>query len=188
MCIGRSFSLLVFLSVCRIAELKTVAAHAVLPIGLCRGSRISLLVSVMRGQNHCVPLDFCHRSCIALAARIKLRRYQTFSFSLFFSISSSGSRSVFTCRGFWRTFTNQLCSGVSSGVRSQLQPCVVMASGLPPDHPRPLECCTVHRLGSLLCLTCLLLTTSRRRSCSKKEPEKSPDTVVRCVSSIAPVL
>ena len=40
-------------------------------------------------------------------------------------------------------FADQLCAGVSLGVRSQLQPCAVMAPALPPDpDPRPLECCT----------------------------------------------
>ena len=40
------------------------------------------------------------------------------------------------------TFTDQLSAGVSLGAHCQLQPCTVMAPGLPPDaDPRPLECC-----------------------------------------------
>ena len=39
-------------------------------------------------------------------------------------------------------FTDQLATGVPLGVQCNLQPCAVMAPGLPPDiNPRPLECC-----------------------------------------------
>ena len=48
-------------------------------------------------------------------------------------------------------FTDQLVSGVSLGVRCQLQPCTVMAPGLPPDaDPRPLECCASAWQSALL--------------------------------------
>ena len=66
-------------------------------------------------------------------------------------------------------FTDQLSAGVSLGVHCQLQPCTVMAPGLPPDvDPRALECCP-----------CLLWTTS------KVGLEKSLKGYLRCVSSIA---
>ena len=181
-------------------------ARAVLPIGLCRGNQTSLLASAMHGQNHCVPLDFCHRSWSVLALPdIELQPFLQ-DLRLWFGVRSDAAWNKcleITPGQPFRlhllrilaeiskdpdsAFTDQLCAGVSLGVRSQLQPCAVVA---PVCHLILIRVpwSAVPLLGSLLCLTCLRLMTLCARSCIRDGLERFSEACRRCVSSVASVL
>ena len=200
-CIGSDFFLLVSHFVSPRAELKTVVAPVVLPLGWCLASLTSSLVYATPGWTHCVRLDFCRKSCAGSVPLIKLLRCQRASCSLFCMPSDIGVHSD----AVWNkcleispgqpfrlhllrilaelsndpdsAFTDQLAAGVLLGVQCNLQPCAV-TPGLPPDvEPRPLECCTLSWQSAL----------SNLPAFSKAGFRKSLADCLRCVSDTVSV-
>ena len=168
LCTGSGFSLLVSLSVSPNAGLRMVVVRVVLPAGLCLVSQTTLLVCAMLGQTLLVQLDFCRKSFSDSVPLTKLPHCRMRSYNLLCVASDTGLGFTRMQSGInaWRSlqdslsgnnllrilaeisndpdsaFTDQLAAGVSLGVQCHLQPCAVMAPGLPPDvDPRPLECC-----------------------------------------------
>ena len=190
LCTGSGFSLLVSLSVSPNAGLRMVVVRVALPAGLCLVSQTSLLVCAMLGQTLFVQLDFCRKSFSDSVPLTKLPHCRMQSYNLLcvascVEIAPGQPFRLHLLRILANdpdsAFTDQLAAGVSLGVQCHLQPCRY-GPGLPPDvDPRPLGAARLR--GSLLCPTCLLWTTSSKRSFSKVGLRKSLAGYLRCATN-----
>ena len=181
---------------------------AALPTGLFRVKLIFWVASGTAGLRLCKPpaccLKFCSASAVLTRSRVSLIRNFSLSCqecvlglaSLLIpcggSLLGSACRSAFSAASSWcdgwsllcpdASFTDQLCAGVSLGVRYS---CSVMAPGLPPDaNPRPLKrCASSWTPGSL----CLLLTLSWRKKSRKAGSVRCLAVLRPCVSSVVAV-